>query len=237
MAETTARRVALVTGANRGIGREIARQLAHRDIHVFTAARDKDQALATAADLAVHGHAATGIHLDVADPDSITAAVGGILSVHGRIDILINNAGIGDGDQTPSTIDPELTTRVWHVNVLGAWQCANAVIPAMRERRYGRIVNLSSGLGSLHRMRHPTKPAYRVSKAALNAVTRVLAAELAGTDILVNSVSPGWVRTDLGGPNAPRTVEQGADTPVWLATLPEDGPTGGFFSDREPLEW
>ncbi|MBP2474839.1 NAD(P)-dependent dehydrogenase (short-subunit alcohol dehydrogenase family) [Crossiella equi] len=226
-----------MTGANRGIGYAIAGQLAERDIHVVATARDIEHANRTATDLISQGWAASGVRLDVTEPDTIAAAVQHTLDQHGRIDILVNNAGISDGDQQPSRIDLELVSRVWEVNVLGAWQCAEAVVPAMRAAGYGRIVNLSSTLGSLHHMTRPTEPAYRVSKAALNAVTRVLAAELADTGILVNSASPGWVRTDLGGPNAPRTVEQGADTPVWLATLPDDGPTGGFFYDREPLEW
>ena len=237
MVANGARRVALVTGANRGIGREIARQLAQRNIHVAIAARDGQQALSIADDFTAHGYSATGVQLDVTETDSIAATVDQVLNAHDRIDILINNAGISDDGQQPSKIDPALTLRVWHTNVLGAWQCANAVIPPMRKRGYGRIVNLSSVLGSLHHMQRPTEPAYRMSKAALNAVTRLLAAELADTGILVNSASPGWVRTDLGGPNALRTVEQGADTPVWLATLPDDGPTGGFFSDRQPMEW
>lgn len=231
------RRVALVTGANRGIGYAIASQLAERDLHVITTARDAEQASKTADLLSSRGLAASGACLDVTEPDMITAVVEHVLNEHGRIDVLVNNAGISDGNQRPSSVDLELTSRVWHVNVLGAWQCAAAVIPAMRAAGYGRIVNLSSTLGSLHHMTRPTEPAYRVSKAALNAVTRVLAAELVDTGILVNAASPGWVRTDLGGPNAPRSVDQGADTPVWLATLPDDGPTGGFFYEREPLEW
>ena len=233
----SSRRVALVTGANRGLGYAIARQLAEHDIHVVTTARDLAQARSVAEELRGRGRAASAARLDVTAPDTITTAVQHVLDQHGRIDILMNNAGISDGDQQPSHIDPDRTSHVWRVNVLGAWQCAEAVIPAMRAAGYGRIVNLSSTLGSLHHMTRPTEPAYRVSKAALNALTRVLAAELAGTGILVNSASPGWVRTDLGGPNAPRSIEQGADTPVWLATLPDDGPTGGFFYDREPLEW
>jgi NAD(P)-dependent dehydrogenase (short-subunit alcohol dehydrogenase family) len=233
----SSRRVALVTGANRGIGYAIARQLAERDIHVITAVRDLGQANRTAGELVGRGLAASGARLDVTEPDTITAAVRQALDQYGRIDILVTNAGISDGDQQPTSIDLELASRVWRVNVLGAWQCAQAVVPAMRTAGHGRIVNLSSTLGSLHHMTRPTEPAYRISKAALNAVTRVLAAELAGTGILVNSASPGWVRTDLGGPNAPRNVDQGADTPVWLATLPDDGPTGGFFYEREPLEW
>lgn len=201
------------------------------------AARHADQAHQAAAELTQRGCAASPARLDVAVPGAANDVVGRIIAEHGRIDILVNNAGISDGDQQPSTADLELTSRVWQVNVLGAWQCAKAVIPAMRDAGYGRIVNMSSTLGSLHHMDRATEPAYRVSKAALNALTRVLAADLAGTGILVNSASPGWVRTDLGGPNAPRTVQQGADTAVWLAALPDNGPTGGFFHERKPLEW
>ncbi|MCU1680234.1 MAG: hypothetical protein JWQ81_973 [Amycolatopsis sp.] len=226
-----------MTGANRGIGYAIASQLAERDLHVITTARDAEQASKTAALLGARGLVSSGVCLDVTEPDTITAAVEHVLNEHGRIDVLVNNAGISDGNQRPSSIDMALISRVWQVNVLGAWQCAAAVIPAMRASGYGRIVNLSSTLGSLHHMNRPTEPAYRVSKAALNAVTRVLAAELIDSGILVNAASPGWVRTDLGGPNAPRSVDQGADTPVWLATLPDDGPTGGFFYEREPMEW
>jgi NAD(P)-dependent dehydrogenase (short-subunit alcohol dehydrogenase family) len=230
-------RVALVTGANRGIGYAIAGQLAERGIHVITAARSAEQAHDTADHLLDQGFAASGVRLDLTDPATVTTAVDHILDENGRLDVLVNNAGITDGDQQPSAMNFELATRVWQINVLGAWHCANAAIPAMRSAGYGRIVNLSSHLGSLHHMDRATEPAYRVSKAALNALTRVLAAELVGTGILVNSASPGWVRTDLGGPNAPRTTQQGADTPVWLATLPDDGPTGGFFYERSALEW
>jgi NAD(P)-dependent dehydrogenase (short-subunit alcohol dehydrogenase family) len=175
--------------------------------------------------------------VDVSRPETVKAAVSNVLAEYGRLDVLVNNAGITDGDQQPSTADPDLVRNVLDVNVLGAWHCCSAVVPTMREAGYGRIVNVSSTLGSLHHMDAATEPAYRVSKAGLNALTRVLAAELAGTGILVNSASPGWVASAMGGRRAPRTVEQGADTPVWLATLPHDGPTGRFFYDRGPLEW
>ncbi|HEY6424335.1 MAG TPA: SDR family NAD(P)-dependent oxidoreductase [Pseudonocardiaceae bacterium] len=226
-----------MTGANRGIGREIVHQLAARDIHVIVAARDANQARQTAAELTERGYAASPAQLDVAELGAAADVAERIVAEHGRIDILVNNAGISDGNQRPSTANLALTSQVWQVNVLGAWECAKAVIPAMSDAGYGRIVNMSSILGSLHHMDRASEPAYRLSKAALNALTRVLAADLAGTGILVNSASPGWVRTDLGGPNAPRTVQQGADTAVWLATLPDNGPTGGFFYERELLEW
>ncbi|GAA4311384.1 SDR family oxidoreductase [Streptomyces venetus] len=216
-------RNALVTGANRGLGAAIADALAGQGIRVWRGVRD---GVRTAHD----------VRLDVRDADSVTAAVRHILDEDGRVDILVNNAGVTDGRQAPATADLEVAARVWDTNVLGAWRCAQAVLPGMRAAGYGRIVNVSSTLGSLGLMDRPSEPAYRVSKAALNALTRVLAAELTGTGVLVNAASPGWVRTDMS-PSATRGPAEGADTPVWLATLPDDGPTGGFFRDREPLAW
>ena len=131
-----------------------------------------------------------------------------------------------------------LETLSWTIetNLYGTLRVTQTVLPLMRKHGYGRIVNMSSGLGQLCDM-HAGTPAYRISKTALNAVTRILADELQGTNIKVNSMCPGWVRTDLGGPNATRSVEEGAATAVWLATLPDDGPSGGFFRDREAIPW
>lgn len=230
-------RVALVTGASRGIGREIAHQLSMRGISVCAGVRNHG----TESPIAEGNSVATGLYrevtLDVTQPDSVREAVQAVLRMFGRIDILVNNAGISDGDHDALRLDVEEFKNVMDVNVLGAWRLCESVIPAMIENSYGRIVNISSTLGSLHHLNRATEPAYRVSKAAINALTRVFAARLSGTGILVNAASPGWVRTDLGGPNAPRSVQQGADTPVWLATLPKDGPSGGLFYDRAPLEW
>lgn len=216
-------RNALVTGANRGLGAAVADGLAAQGVRVWRGTRDGVRA-------------ARDVRVDVLDADSVTAAVGRILDEDGRVDILVNNAGVTDGEQCPAAADLGLAARVWDTNVLGAWRCAQAVLPAMRAAGYGRVVNVSSTLGSLSLMDRPTEPAYRVSKAALNALTRVLAAEVGGTGVLVNAASPGWVRTGMS-PNATRTPAEGADTAIWLATLPDDGPTGGFFLDREPLVW
>ncbi|QWF81068.1 3-oxoacyl-[acyl-carrier-protein] reductase FabG [Amycolatopsis sp. CA-230715] len=228
--------VAIVTGASRGIGREITHQLMARGIFVCAGVRDP-----SIERRAVERHRATDlyreINLDVTQLDSVHKAVQDVLSVFGRIDILVNNAGVSDGENDALRLDLEVFKEVMDVNLLGAWRLSEAVIPAMTINNYGRIVNMSSTLGSLHHMNRATEPVYRISKAAINALTRVFAARLSDTGILVNAASPGWVRTDLGGPNAPRSVQQGADTPVWLATLPEGGPSGGLFYDRAPLEW
>ncbi|MGW7531728.1 SDR family NAD(P)-dependent oxidoreductase [Amycolatopsis sp. NPDC054798] len=230
-------RVAIVTGANRGIGREIAHQLSARGISVCAGVRNHGTESSTVEEKSAASGLYREITLDVTQPDSVREAVQAVLRMFGRIDVLVNNAGISDGDHDALRLDVEAFKNVMDVNVLGAWRLCESVVPAMTENNYGRIVNISSTLGSLHHLNRATEPAYRVSKAAINALTRVFAARLSGTGILVNAASPGWVRTDLGGPNAPRSVQQGADTPVWLATLPEGGPSGGLFYDRAPLEW
>jgi NAD(P)-dependent dehydrogenase (short-subunit alcohol dehydrogenase family) len=227
-------RVALVSGGNRGIGREVARQLAERGLTVVIGSRDLGQGEAVAEEL---GNGVVATQLDVTDEESVRSAISFVEREFGRLDVLVNNAAIADGwSGTAADADFDRVKEVLETNLFGAWRLAKAALPLMRRNGYGRIVNVSSGMGQLSDMGGHS-PGYRVSKTGLNALTRMLTAELQGENILVNSVCPGWVRTDMGGKNARRSVEQGADTPVWLATLPDGGPTGGFFRDREPIPW
>jgi NAD(P)-dependent dehydrogenase (short-subunit alcohol dehydrogenase family) len=234
--------VALVTGANRGIGLEIVRQLALQGMVAVLASRSLEKGEVASAVLAAQGVVVPPpIALDVTDEASIRAAVAEVVGRHGRIDVLVNNAGIlkeGFSPEDSSVFDApaDLVMLTFLTNTVGPLRLIQAVVPAMRERGYGRVVNVSSGAGQLADMQSGF-PAYRMSKAALNALTRLTAAEIGPGNVKVNAMCPGWVRTDMGGPNATRSVEKGADTAVWLATLPADGPSGGFFRDRKPIAW
>jgi len=237
--EQQERRVALVTGGNRGIGLEIGRQLARLGYRVVLTARDGRQADEAARDL--EGWAsgdAIGVPMDVTDDESVRSGFEQAVKLYGAVDVLVNNAGIAiDGpEHRASAPDLSRVRTTLETNLFGAWRCATEAVPLMKARGYGRIVNLSSTMASLELTEAPSSPAYRISKAGLNMLTRVLAAELEYDGILVNAASPGYTRTDMS-PDAERPVEQGADTPVWLATLPDDGPTGGFFYERQPLTW
>ena len=232
-------RVAVVTGANRGIGLEICRQLGRRGgIRVFLTARNETKGRAAAEKLRDEGLEIEFYPLDVTIEQDINTFAGWLEGTCKRCDILVNNAGIVADPRGSRFLDsrPAVYRQTLDTNFFGPLLLSQALVPLMKKNRYGRIVNVSSGQGQLSDMGAGT-PAYRVSKTALNALTRVLAAESKGSGILVNSMCPGWVRTDMGGPGAPRTVEQGADTAVWLATLPDDGPNGGFFRDRKPIAW
>jgi NAD(P)-dependent dehydrogenase (short-subunit alcohol dehydrogenase family) len=235
MSESAA--VALVTGANRGIGREVARQLAERGYRVLLSARDAEQADKAAAELAEStGGQVTPLRLDVADPASIAQAAEQVREDPGRLDVLVNNAGVGT-DFGVAGVDPdfEKIQAALDTNFFGAYRLTIALLGLLRKSEHARIVNVSSGMGGVAEM-GGWSPGYRVSKAALNAMTRILSTELEGEGVLVNSACPGFVNTDMGGPmGAKKPVEAGASGIVWLATLPHGGPTGGFFRDGEPI--
>ncbi len=223
--------VALVTGANRGIGRETARQLAERGYDVMVTARDEAKAREAAE--AIGGRP---LRLDVSDPASIDETVAAVRADPGQLDVLVNNAGIGS-DFGVSGTDPDFDAiqRALDTNFFGAYRLTAALLPLLRESEHPRVVNVSSGMGGVAEM-GGWSPGYRVSKAALNAMTRILSSELEDTGVKVNSACPGFVDTDMGGPlGASKPVEDGAAGIVWLATLPDDGPSGGFFRDGKPV--
>ncbi len=231
-------RVALVSGSARGIGREVARELAELGHHVIVTARDPASAEGAAKALSDDGRLSLQAQpLDLTEPESVERLREQVESDPGHLDVLVNNAGvmgeIGTNAAAAPLDDAHLTMET---NLFGAWRLTQALLPLLRRSDHGRIVNVSSGAGQLSDM-NGGYPGYRVSKTALNALTRVLSQEEAGSGLLVNSMCPGWVRTEMGGSAAPRSVAEGADTAVWLATLPDDGPTGGFFRNREPIPW
>ncbi|MFD8303765.1 SDR family NAD(P)-dependent oxidoreductase [Streptomyces sp. NPDC059690] len=229
-------RTALVTGGARGIGLEMCRQLADQGLRVLVGARGREAAEEACR---VIGPAALPLALDVTSAKSVTEAVREATGLTGGIDVLVNNAGVSlDRELRPPYIDEDILRATLDTNLTGAWRVAEAVVPGMVEAGYGRVVNVTSSYGSLALMDSGRHPAYRISKVSLNALTRMLAAELSGTGVLVNAADPGWTRSGMGGRSAPRGPEEGADTPVWLATLPEgDETTGGLFADRRPLPW
>jgi NAD(P)-dependent dehydrogenase (short-subunit alcohol dehydrogenase family) len=234
-------RTALVSGANRGIGFEIVRQLARLGVLAVIGARDPKDGVAAAEKLQSEGLDVPVVALDVDREGSAAEAVAEVKRLYGRLDILVNNAAIlidepGGFKASLFDLKAETVRRTMETNLIGPIRLIQAAAPLMREQEYGRIVNLSSGAGQLAEM-GSGYPAYRMSKTALNALTRIAAAELGGGNIKVNAMCPGWVRTEMGGANAERSPEEGADTAVWLATLPDDGPTGGFFRDRKPIAW
>jgi NAD(P)-dependent dehydrogenase (short-subunit alcohol dehydrogenase family) len=239
------KRVALVTGGNRGIGYAIGRSLAQRGITVILGVRHPNKGASACSRLQGEGLDVNFELLDVTDEDGVQTALKHIQAQFDRLDILVNNAGIMiDGNQSTLDVDPITIEKTLQTNVIGPLRLCQNCIPLMKAGGYGRIVNMSSRLGSLCEMADPASvhagirtPAYRLSKTALNAVTTLIAGEVRDANILVNSACPGWVRTALGGDQAPLTPEQGADTPVWLATLPDGGPTGGFYRERTQIPW
>lgn len=239
-------KIALITGANRGLGLETSRQLAKQGYKVLLGCRDEEKGQSAAKELAKESLTDVEvIKIDVNNLQQVNEALDHVFTTFGHLDVLVNNAGILPEAKNPTQrenasafqVKPDLVEKAFKINTLGPYFICQKVLPKMLENGYGRVVNVSSGMAALTGM-EGLFPAYRISKTALNAVTRVFAAETENNDkIKINSVCPGWVRTDMGGPTAARSLEEGADTIVWAATLPEDGPSGGYFSDRKSLDW
>ncbi|MGZ3529879.1 MAG: SDR family oxidoreductase [Vulcanimicrobiaceae bacterium] len=235
MKNATTRPVAVVTGGNRGIGLEVCRQLAGKGYAVVLGSRDLNKGRAAAARID-HQANVTPCQLDVASDDSVRAAASWVDERFGRCDALVNNAAIlYDSGTRAESADLAVVHAAIETNLFGAWCTTLAFLPLLRRSGHGRIVNVSSEGGSLAEMGAGT-PAYHVSKAALNALTRTLAGELRSAGILVNAICPGWTATDMGGP-AGRPIADGAASVVWGITILDDGPTGGFFRDARPLRW
>ncbi|MFZ0255278.1 MAG: SDR family oxidoreductase [Gammaproteobacteria bacterium] len=230
-------KTALITGANKGIGYEVARELTQQRFRVFIAARNAKAGQKAAKTLQDGGGEAEFLKLDVADPHSIAAAAGEFGTRADHLDVLVNNAGILENANI-SVLDVSRgeVERTWRTNTLGPLLVTQAFVPFLQKSEAARVINVSSGWGALGEMKDEA-PAYGISKAALNAVTRQFAAALRSQGIPVNSVCPGWVRTDMGGPNAIRSIAEGADTIVWLATEAPLMLTGQFLRDREPIPW
>jgi len=226
-------RTALVTGGNRGIGFEACRQLAGAGLRIVLTARDPGRGEDAATALKNEGLDVVFEPLDVADGESVEACARRLQDAGIGVDVLVNNAGVYPTENVFS-VDEETFVRALNVNTLGPFHTCRAFVPGMVERGYGRVVNVSSGGGSFGEGIGPV--AYGASKAALNALTVKVAQGVRG-DVKVNAMCPGWVRTEMGGAGAPRSPEQATDTLVWLATLPADGPNGGFFRDRRPIPW
>jgi NAD(P)-dependent dehydrogenase (short-subunit alcohol dehydrogenase family) len=236
-AHVTAARICVVTGANRGIGREVAHRLAAAGDTVYLTARKPEAARTAVEELSAQVPGQLRAHqLDVTDAQSIARLARTLQSDHGRLDVLVNNAAIlYDTWQSARSADLAVVREALETNLFGAWQTTMAMLPVLRASGHARVVNVSSEGGSLAGMGGGT-PAYSVSKAALNALTRMLAAELRPDRILVNSVCPGWIATDMGGPGG-RPVSEGAASVLWAVDLPDDGPTGGFYRHGRPLPW
>lgn len=231
------KKIAAVTGGNRGIGFQICRDLAKKGFKAVLTARDPEKGNKSARNLQDEGLDVEFYLLDVISTESIDKFTEFVLAEFGQLHVLVNNAAILPDEISPAlSVGLEEVRETIETNVYGVLRLSQKLIPTMIENNYGRIINLSSGMGQLSDMGSGYL-AYRVSKTALNAVTRVLAQETSGYDIQINAVDPGWVKTDMGGSNAPSTPEEGADTVVWLSTRPAGEPSGMFYKNRKIIDW
>ncbi|WP_153114559.1 SDR family NAD(P)-dependent oxidoreductase [Rhodocyclus tenuis] len=238
------KKLAIVTGASRGLGCAVARDLADAGYRVLMIGRQRQQIEAAAGELAASGRDVLPHVADVADASAVAALAARVRREFGRVDVLVNNAGVfpepndfvNPQGASVAEVDPELVASAFATNALAPLRLIQAFLPLMLARKQGRIVNVSSGMAQLANM-GGFWPAYRMSKIALNALTRLTAEEVAASGIKVNSVCPGWCRTDMGGSGAGRSADEGAASIVWAALLPDDGPSGGFFRDGQPIEW
>ncbi|KXJ39154.1 SDR family oxidoreductase [Bacillus spizizenii] len=231
------KQVVLVTGGNRGIGYELAKQLGVNGFKVILASRDPVLGPEAAQKLRASGLDVSFVLIDVEDKESIRQAVITVNEQYGRLDVLINNAGVYlDKNEKLLYMDPSILEKTMAINFFGAYHVMRSFIPLMEKQGYGRIINVSSEYGAVSEMSDQGVGAYKLSKLALNGLTRLAAAEIKG-DIKINAVDPGWVSTDMGGPSAPRTPKKAAESILWLATIGPDGPNGEFFRDRERIDW
>ncbi|EEM69056.1 MULTISPECIES: SDR family NAD(P)-dependent oxidoreductase [Bacillus cereus group] len=246
-------KVAIVSGSGRGLGKEVCQQLGNLGFQVILTSRDYQLAKETASELSSKNMNVIGCGLDVTNTASVESMVKFVIDRYGKIDVLVNNAGVFLDNEINGTFSSifenniNMLEETMQTNLYGSLRLIQACFPYMKKANYGRIVNVSSGMGRLTSMEFSkdgdirrdarSGPFYRISKTALNALTRIVAAEAYGYNILVNSVCPGWVKTDMGGENAIRSLNEGARSIVWAATLNDDGPSGGFFRDSERLQW
>ncbi|WP_028402200.1 SDR family oxidoreductase [Ectobacillus panaciterrae] len=229
------KQVALVTGGNRGIGYELVKQLALNGFRVILASRDPEMGHEAAQKLRESNLDVSFVVIDVDNQESIRQSAITVNERYGRLDVLINNAGVYlDENKKLLTMDPSILEKTMATNFFGAYHVIRSFIPLMEKQGYGRIINVSSEYGAMSEMSYPGVGAYKLSKLALNGLTRLVAAEIKG-DIKINAVDPGWVSSDMGGPSAPRTPKQAAESILWLATIGPEGPSGGFFRDGKQI--
>jgi NAD(P)-dependent dehydrogenase (short-subunit alcohol dehydrogenase family) len=231
------KQVALVTGGNRGIGYELVKQLALKGFKVILASRDPEMGHKAVQKLLDSNLDVSFVEMDVDNQESIRQAAITINEKYGRLDVLINNAGVYlDKNETILNMEPSILEGTMATNFFGAYHVIRSFIQLMEKQGYGRIINVSSEYGAMSDMSYPGVGAYKLSKFALNGLTRLVAAEING-DIKINAVDPGWVSSDMGGPSAPRTPKQAAHSILWLATIGPEGPNGGFFRDGKQIDW